>query len=197
MSLTCVNRGGATTLALLLLTTAAQAEDAAPPTACLADTRADAIARLEEPGPSPIMERAPFPDLDGDGVAEHAWVPVYSCGASGNCTQHLYLSGAGCPVYAGVLYGVQVEVMPGPPGNPPDLWTFLRTGCAGAEGTVALLRFIDGRYRLVADQHCPCPTGERPPPATCLLREDGGPEALQAAAAWAASVPTPTTERTP
>jgi hypothetical protein len=164
---------------------------------CLEDTRADAVARVASDAADMDLRKVEYPDLDGDGVSEHAWVDTWSCGASGNCTEQLYLSGAGCPTWAGEIHGVQVEVLPRASGEPPDLWSFYRTGCAGAQGTAALLRLVEGQYRLVASQRCPCPTPGVHIPAACRLRDEGSAEAQQAAAAWATSFLTPSSDEAP
>jgi hypothetical protein len=164
---------------------------------CLEDTRADAVARADSYNADTEIRRTTHPDLDGDGVEEHAWVDTWACGASGNCTEQLYLSGAGCAHWAGEIHGVQLEVLPRPPGEPPDLWSFYRAGCAGSEGTAVVLRLVDGQYRLIASQRCPCPKPGDTPTAACRLRDDGSPEALRAAAAWAASLPTPSSDDGP
>lgn len=165
---------------LFTLATATQAADPA----CILDSRQDAIVRMGPEQSSGSQERVLLPDLDADGEADHAWSHSATCGASGNCTEHLYLTGGGCTAFAGELNGVQLEVL-GNAGQPyPDLWAFWRSGCAGAEGTVVVYRFDKGEYRPAAQTHCPCPVHGATTPAACQLRDEDNDEARQAVRAW-------------
>lgn len=153
----------------------------AAPGSCLLDTRTDAAARVKDAG---RLDRRDFVDLDGDGQSETVWVPTDLCGASGNCTELLYLSGNGCSTFAGELGGVDMQVLPSSTNGAADLWAFWRSGCAGAAGTAALFRYDGYQYDQFALIECPCPVDGAAMPVACAPRDDASASTLAEVSSW-------------
>ena len=106
-------------------------------------------------------------DLDGDGKPEHQ--VLRGCGATGNCDRLLYLTGAGCAHYAGILAGSLMIRLPAKSHGLPDLATYWVNGCGGQEGVATHLSFDGATYRAITTTQCPC--GDQPDagprPASC------------------------------
>lgn len=170
-------------LAVLLAagpTLARAGEPVQPAAACVDDPRADALERWQAllgwgPPLDPedpwgrAMETRSWPDLDGDGVEEWTSYLSFRCGASGNCDGLLYVSNSGCRRFVGRTFGVQSEPLPTRHNGLADLWSFHRTGCAGARGTVGLFTFDGSEYQLAREVECPCPLDGAPEPPECRL----------------------------
>lgn len=131
---------------------------------------------LADPVSSHRFEASPLDDLDGDGRAELFLEWPSTMGASGNVAGLLVLSrdGETCGGGTTEMGFVQLEVLDSSHNGLPDLWTFNRGGCAGAEGGAGIYEYDGERYTMVRVDHCPCPTEDivraGDYPKSCLLR---------------------------
>ena len=133
--------------------------------ACV-DPHADALSRVDAElvgVPRPEIVTQKVDDLDGDGASDTLVALQELCGATGNCTYSVYLSGAGCVHYAGEVGGVMVGPSDGTHHGVRDLETYWKGGCVAMEGAGSTLAFDGTEYRTVDSYSCDCPTNEPAP----------------------------------
>ena len=104
-------------------------------------------------------------DLDGDRQNETLVEITDERGATGNQSFVLYLSGAGCTRFAGMLFGESIGPLDSTHHGARDLGTYSDGGCAGMAGESDILIFDGTQYRVDPKQTvtCACPDDAAPP----------------------------------
>ena len=155
-------------VAALTLVACSDAVLPAPTLAACVDPSADVLARASCTGAEPGCERLrieTISDLDGDGVDDDLVAQDEYCGATGNCSYTVYLSGHGCTRWAGEVGGVAVEPTAVTHGGVRDLAGYWKGGCVAMEGTGTTWAFDGRQYRAIDSYTCACPWDAPPDPA--------------------------------
>jgi hypothetical protein len=131
----------------------------APASTCV-DPTSDALRRAScdpkrDKGCDAVVVRT-VDDLDGDGARDVLVAQQTMCGATGNCSYAVYLTGNHCAHYAGDVGGVLVAPTQARHFGVRDLAGYWKGGCAASEG-VGYTWAFDGTAYHVADSYtCAC-----------------------------------------